>query len=148
MDTSAETSWTVIVCARLEPMLRMPPTYTYFVIVGGLALLACANLAAPGCAGPPSARPCDFFQIAKDAVAHTRGFSERWGMVALDDGSSVYVRDHQPPYEVAGILHTPGVLVDRKSCRVCRVDGYAAISEDERRTFLVTPPKPLPDARS
>lgn len=115
--------------------------YGYFAIIGGLGLLACVNLAAPGCSGPPSPRPCDFFQIARDAVSDRRGFSERWGMVALDDGSSVYVRDHQPQYEIAGILHTPGVLIDRRSCRVCRVDGYAAILEEERPTLMTTPPK-------
>jgi hypothetical protein len=129
---------------KARPMLKATSmsAYAYFAIVGGLGLLACANLAAPGCSGPPSAKPCDFFQIAKDAVSDRRGFSERWGMVALDDGSSAYVRDHQPPSEIAGILHTPGVLIDRRSCRVCRVDGYAALLEDERRTLMAIPPKP------
>lgn len=116
-------------------------SYGYFVIVAGLALLVCANLAARGCAGPPSAQPCDVFKIARDAVADRRGFSERWGMIAMEAGSSLYVRDHQPPYEIAGILHTPGVLIDRKSCRVCRVDGYATMLDGERPILLTTPPK-------
>ncbi len=112
--------------------------FAYFAMFGALVLLVCANLAAPGCAGPPSAQPCDVFKVARDAVAGQRGFSERWGMVALDAGSSLYVRDRQPPHDI--VLHTPGVLIDRKSCRVCRVDGYAALLEREHRTLLTAPP--------
>gem|GEM_PF-2468296 len=94
---------------------------------GWLALLVtavplAANVASPGCTGPPARQPCDFVELFKSAtfVDYRRTFAIR----VADLGSSVYVNQPLLPQFLS---HEPGVLIDKRSCRVCRVDGYAML---------------------
>lgn len=93
-----------------------------FAVLGGLALLAGANIAAPGCTGPKVQR-CNYVAAAKAAVAQSEfhPFQSDLGFEVFDQGSSVLVQQFTPPGEPS-LNHAPSVLIDKNSCRACSVD--------------------------
>lgn len=109
------------------------------LLLGGIVTFGLAVMAgiAPGCTGPVSRTPCDYLQTAKQALSEQRGFSPYFPIVVLDEGSSVYLQQLAQP-RLAFVLHTPGVLIDRKSCRVCQVDGYDKYGSEHGRRVLAT----------
>jgi len=112
--------------------------------LAGLCALAVSAIAAPGCTGPISDQPCDYVAKFKGAVAQFRGHSPYFPIQVLDVGSSVYVLQTAPPR--SGFMpHTPGALIDKKSCRICQADGYATRSGEEGLRVLASSPpdKPL-----
>jgi len=106
---------------------RLSSIYAMMVALSALAMFAVTNLAAPGCSGPPVAA-CDFLAVgAQAAKANDRGLSPYFETVAYDAGSSVYVTNGPAPPGV--LLEPPGVLIDKKSCRVCKVDISRTVLE-------------------
>jgi len=99
------------------------------VAVAGAALLAVSGTT-PGCTGPAASQPCDYAGSFKAAAARFRGHSPHFPIQVLDVGSSAYVLQTVPPGSGI-ILHTPGALIDKKSCRVCRADGYATYAVED-----------------
>jgi hypothetical protein len=95
-----------------------------FVVLGGLALLSVTNEAAPGCTGPV-VQHCDYVSSAKAAVAKSNyhPFQRDLGFEIFDQGSTVLVQQFTPPGEPE-LNHAPSVLIDRRSCRACRVDWH------------------------
>lgn len=98
---------------------------TTLTVVVGLAVTIGYN---PGCGGSPSPVPCDYLGLAESAAAEVQPFSPYGALEAVERGRSAYV--HQPDR-----THEAGVLIDRESCRVCRVDRYSILVPD----FLLTP---------
>jgi hypothetical protein len=109
----------------------------------GLCGLTMVPMVAPGCTGPVSDRPCDYAAKFKAASTRFRGHSPYFPIAVLDVGSSVYVLQTAPP-DAGFILHTPGALIDKKSCRVCRADGYAAYTDDDGLRVLARYPSDKP----
>ncbi|WP_395943072.1 hypothetical protein [Brevundimonas sp.] len=104
--------------------------FSIFAMLAGLALLAGANLASPGCTGPVVER-CDYVASARVAVAgsgHHR-FQTDLGFEIFDQGSAVLVQQFTPPGEPS-LNHAPSVLVDKRSCRACRVDWHFSTRGD------------------
>lgn len=117
---------------KSAPMMTLGwGVFGLFVVLGGLALLAGANHAAPGCTGPAVAR-CDYVATARDAVARSDfpPFSPDRAYEIFDEGSSVRVQQAALPKAV--VDHGPSVLIDRTSCRVCEVDGRRSTRGDAR----------------
>lgn len=98
--------------------------FALFVVLGGLVLLSVTNEAAPGCTGPAVQR-CDYVFTAKTAVARSphHRFQSDLGFEIFDQGSSVLVQQFTPPGEPE-LNHAPSVLIDKSSCRACRVDWH------------------------
>lgn len=92
----------------------------------------------PGCTGPVSRVPCDYLAKFKEGAATKRGYSRAAGIEVVDLGSSVYVQQFTDDPGV--ILHTPGVLIDKRSCRVCEVNGYSSVGHKPERVLLATYP--------
>ncbi|MBI2260777.1 MAG: hypothetical protein HYU62_03840 [Caulobacterales bacterium] len=98
--------------------------FSIFAALAGLTLLVGANHASPGCTGPEVQR-CDYVASAKIAVARSQHhpFQPDLGFEVFDQGSSVLVQQFTPPGEPS-LNHAPSVLIDKKSCRACRVDWH------------------------
>jgi hypothetical protein len=111
--------------------------------VTALCGLTMVPIVAPGCTGPVSEQPCDYVASFKTASTRFHGHSPYFSIEVLDVGSSVYVRQTAPP-DSSFILHTPGALIDKKSCRVCRADGYAAYGDDDGLRVLARYPSDKP----
>lgn len=96
--------------------------YTLFAVLAGLALLAAADNASPGCTGPVVER-CDYIAVAKAANSgpNDRHFRDDLGFNVFDQGSAVWV---QQSYPVSAFVHASAVEIDKKSCRPCRVVFY------------------------
>lgn len=107
-----------------------------FAVLGGLVLLSGTNHAAPGCTGPTVQR-CDYVAIATVAVAQTghHPFQTDLGFEVFDQGSSVIVQQFTPPGEPE-LNHAPSVLIDRRSCRACRVDWHQPTPRVDRESRL------------
>jgi hypothetical protein len=118
------------------------------VALAGLCGLTLSATMVPGCTGPVSDQPCDYVAKFKAAVTKFRGHSPYFAIEVMDSGSSVYVRQTAPA-KSGLVLHTPGVLIDKKSCRVCQADGYATVGEADGLRVLATYPaeKPLSASR-
>jgi hypothetical protein len=123
-----------------HPLNFLAPPFAALLLAGIILLgVTLTAVIAPGCAGPVSKTPCDYLQIARDALGHGRGFSPYFPVQVLDEGSSVYLQQSADP-GLGFILHTPGVLIDRTSCRVCQVDGNDRYGTDHGRTVLASYP--------
>lgn len=125
------------------------PSIAYAVVVAAVALAALAvlTLITPGCSGPPSSEPCNFLELSKRAVDRSvGGFNPHFEVVAVDYGASVYVRQ---PYQRDTILHSAGVLIDKRSCRVCDIHKYGGALDYEGRTIVARmgPGPEVSDAR-
>lgn len=118
--------------------------FVLFAVLAGLALLSGANYAAPGCTGP-AVQPCDYVATAKAALQTTnfQAFYEHRDIEVFDRGSSVLVQERTPPgpYELD---EGPAVLIDKRSCRVCSVEGHiprpASILDMQRGTLILRVP--------
>ena len=127
-------------------MQVMPtPAFGFIVSLSSLAILVLVALASPGCTGPVSAEPCDWLAKFKEGAARVRTHSPYFDVEVVDLGSSAYATHVQPP-NVRYILHTPGVLIDKRSCRICQADFYAQYGSDGGLPVLVRYPaeRPLP----
>jgi hypothetical protein len=120
------------------------PTAGYVFLISGaaLTLLVLAAVVAPGCSGPPSTEPCDYVTKFKEGAASFRGHSRHLPIEVLDQGSSVYVQQFSNDPGV--LLHTPGAVIDKRSCRVCQVDGYSTAGRTARHLVLATYPPEQP----
>lgn len=116
--------------------------YVFMISAGALTLLALSAVVAPGCTGPKSLEACDCLAKFKEGAAQARGYSRTAGIEVIDQGSSVYVQ--QFTNDPGIILHTPGVLIDKRSCRVCEVNGYSSVGREARRVVLATYPAERP----
>jgi hypothetical protein len=106
-------------------------TFAMFAVLAGLTLLSGANHAAPGCTGPAVDR-CDYVSAAKSAVSrHGYPFQSDLGFEIFDNGSSVRVQQFTPPGEPS-LNHASSVLIDRRSCRPCRVGWHVPTRGDPR----------------
>jgi hypothetical protein len=112
------------------------------VAVAGAALLAVSGTT-PGCTGPAASQPCDYAGSFRAAAAQFRGHSPHFAIQVLDVGSSAYVLQAAPSGSGV-ILHTPGALIGKKSCRVCRADGYAAYAAEDGWRVLANYPAEKP----
>lgn len=112
--------------------MRVAPPAAFTVMVSLLALGTLVLMAAgePGCTGPASRNPCDWLAKFKEGAASVRTHSPYFAVEVLDLGSSAYAT-HVAPANARYILHTPGVLIDKKSCRICQADYYATRGGDE-----------------
>lgn len=116
-------------------MFSSPTTgFVLLVWVTALTMLAAVTIAAPGCTGPVSNERCDYLAKFKEGAAEFHGYSPSHGIEIVDQGSSVYVQQFTDDPGV--LLHTPGVLIDKRSCRVCQVNGYSAIGSEPGRIIL------------
>jgi hypothetical protein len=109
----------------------------------GLCGLTMVPVVAPGCTGPVSDQPCDYVAQFKAVSTRFHGHSPYFPIEVMDLGSSAYVRQTAPP-DSGFVLHTPGALIDKKSCRVCRADGYAAYGDDDGLRVLARYPSDKP----
>lgn len=118
-------------------MLKSSFAAIYGCLIGlvGLTLLMTSAIVAPGCTGVPSAHPCDYVALAKQGASQFGGHSKRDGFEVLDRGSSVYVHQPLPAGWTDG---PPGVLIDKKSCRICEVRAYGSLP---RSIDTFDPPK-------
>ena len=107
-----------------------------FAMLGGLALLAGANIASPGCTGPKVQR-CDYVATAKAAVAQSEHhpFQSDLGFEVFDQGSSVLVQQFTPPGEPS-LNHAPSFLIDKNSCRACSVGWQLPTRGDPRDAYV------------
>ena len=124
-----------------EPSIfRTGPLAAFGVIAAVTALcgLTLVPIVAPGCTGPVSEHPCDYVGKFKAASTRFRGHSPYFPIEVMDVGSSVYVRQTNS-LKPGFVLHTPGVLIDKKSCRVCRADGYATFGDGDLRVLARYP---------
>ena len=98
--------------------------FSIFAVLAGLTLLVGADHASPGCTGPEVQR-CDCVASAKAAVARSEHhpFQTDLGFEIFNQGSAVLVQQFTPPGEPS-LNHAPSVLIDKKSCRACRVDWH------------------------
>jgi hypothetical protein len=121
-------------------IIKTGPLAAFGVIAAVTALcgLTIVPIVAPGCTGPAVEQPCDYVGKFKAASTKFRGHSPYFSIEVMDLGSSVYVRQTAPP-ESGFALHTPGALIDKKSCRVCRTDGYAAFGDGDLRVLARYP---------
>lgn len=110
--------------------------YGLALVLAGLAALSASAFSSPGCTGPQSQQPCDYVQSFKHAATRQAGgYSTALPFQVLDLGSSVYVGQAAP---AGAVTHTPGAVIDKKSCRVCRVDAVGAyLAEDGLRVLAV-----------
>ena len=110
--------------------------YGLAAALAGLAALSVSAISSPGCTGPASVEPCDYLARFKDAATRQAGgYSQALPFQVLDLGSSVYVKQAGSEGAVA---HTPGVVIDKKSCKVCRVDRTDVyVAEDGLRVLAV-----------
>jgi hypothetical protein len=106
-------------------------TFALFVVLAGLLLLMGTNHAAPGCTGPVVKR-CDYVAAAKQAV-RLKGypFQSDLGFEIFDNGSSVRVQQYTPVGEPS-LNHASSVLIDKKSCRPCRLEWHYPTRGDPR----------------
>ena len=65
-------------------------------------------------------------------------YSRTSGIEVVDQGSSVCVQQFTD--EPGVILHAPGVLIDKASCRICEVSGRNWAGHSARRAVLATYP--------
>lgn len=110
--------------------------FSIFAMLAGLTLLVGADQASPGCTGPEVQR-CDYVASASEAVARSRHhrFQSDLGFEIFDQGSSVLVQQFTPPGEPS-LNHAPSVLIDKKSCRACAVDGHRSTRGDPRDPWV------------
>ncbi len=110
---------------RAQPALFSGlPGIAGWLAVSVTAIPLVANVASPGCTGPPARQPCDFVRLFRAATANLSEHHPMFAVRVADLGSSVYVQQPSLPQFLS---HLPGVLIDKRSCRVCRVDGYATL---------------------
>lgn len=95
--------------------------YSLFVLGSGLVLLVLAATLNPGCSGPATDKPCDYLAKFKQGASTAGGYARYAEIEVLDQGSAVYVLQRTSDPNI--ILHTQGVLIDKKSCRICEVNG-------------------------
>jgi hypothetical protein len=106
-------------------------TFALFAALAGLMLLSGTNHAVPGCTGPAVDR-CDYVSAAKTAVSRQGyPFQSDLGFEIFDNGSSVRVQQFTPPGEPS-LNHASSVLIDRRSCRPCRVEWHVPTIGDPR----------------
>ncbi|WP_298127146.1 hypothetical protein [Brevundimonas sp.] len=106
-------------------------TFVLFVVLAGLLFLMGTNHAAPGCAGPVVER-CDYVAAAKQAVSREGyPFQSDLGFEVFDNGSSVRVQQYTPVGEHS-LNHASSVLIDKNSCRPCRLDWHYPTRGDPR----------------
>lgn len=110
--------------------------FTIFAVLAGLALLVGADHASPGCTGPAISR-CDYVATAKVAVSRTQHhpFQTDLGFEIFDQGSSVLVQQFTPPGEPS-LNHAPSVLIDKRSCRACRVASHLSTRRDPLEPYI------------
>jgi hypothetical protein len=108
------------------------PGFGLLVILAGLGLLMTANVAAPGCTGPTVER-CDYVETAKHAIATRSPYPAQrdLGFEVYDQGSSVMVQQWTPAGEPS-LNHASSVFIDKRSCRVCRLDWQMPTRADPR----------------
>ncbi len=132
-------------------MFKTSPAATFVCLISlwALTMLVLTASAFPGCSGPASAQPCNFIALAKQGARQVRRHSPYLGFQVLDRGSSVYVHQPIPDGYMDG---PPGVLIDKKSCRICEVDYYGSIPAGDDSRFIrrgkvllsVPPERPRP----
>ncbi len=88
--------------------------YALMVSLIALTGLVLTAAIAPGCTGPAAHQPCDFVAVAKEAKTYR--YSPTCGFQVWAAGSSAYVS--QPAADASG------VVIDKRSCRVCEVKRY------------------------
>lgn len=114
--------------------------FSVFAVLVGLVLLVGVDQASPGCTGPAVER-CDYVAAAKAAIARQdrTPFFPELGVEVFDLGSSVRVQQN---YRHVGLIHGSSVMIDRRSCRVCEIDGYRDPTDESRgRLELTIPPE-------
>ena len=110
--------------------------FVLVVALGGIALMSVTTTAAAGCTGPVVQR-CDYIASATAAVRQSQHhpFQDDLGFEIFDQGSSVLVQQFTPPGE-PGLNHAPSVLIDKKSCRACKVDWHLPTGGDPRDPYV------------
>lgn len=118
-----------------KPITLGVGTFIVFTVIGGLALLMGTNNASPGCTGPAVHR-CDYIETAKAAtIAANRGpFQRSRGFEVFDLGSSIRVQQYYPRM---GLIESPSVLIDKRSCRVCEIGTYLDPTDETRGQLTV-----------